>query len=94
MRTRYLFVYVLVCDALMIFGGVPLLRATWLAVVHHAARATLIELLAANMALLVLCLAGFFASAVAGTRGLQFAFRRFSRSSARPKQAWLSRSRI
>lgn len=94
MRTRYLFVYVIVCDLLMVFGGVPLVRLTWLAIVHHASRGTLIELLAANLALLVLCLAGFFASAIAGTRGVRFAFMRFSRSSARPRSGSLSRSRL
>ncbi len=87
MRTRYLIGFVVVCDMFMFFAGVPLERASWLAVTYHRGDARLVGmLLAANLALLAICLLGFYASALAGTRGVRFALTRFSRIYAQPRR--------
>ena len=86
MKTRYLLVFVVCCDVLMFFVGIPLERATWLAIAHHVHdRHVLVGLLAANVGLFALCVGAFFATALASTRGVQYALRRFSRAYARPR---------
>lgn len=88
MRTRYLIAFVVLCDLLMMLAGVPLERASWLAVAHHSADRTLLSaLLVGNLALLAVCLLGFYACAVAGARGVRFAFTRFfARIYAQPRR--------
>ena len=77
MRTRYLVAFVVCCDLVMLFAGVPLERATWLALAHQAHdRRLLLTMLAANLVLFGVCICGFVAMAVAATRGLRFALGR------------------
>ena len=79
MKTRYLCGFVLASDAVMLLGGVPLMRYTWLAIARQADTSVLLLLLVANLTLLGLCLCAMLASAVAAQRGARFAFTRLSR---------------
>ena len=86
MKTRYLLGFVLICDALMLFGGIPLERTTWDALAHHRQdRELLLTLLAANLALFGLCVCALLATAIAGSRGIVFAVRHFAKVFAQPR---------
>ena len=85
MKTRSLVAIVVLCDVLMAVAGIPLVRLTWLALTQHRHDTELLRLLlGANLVMLAVCLFGFFATAIAGTRCAMFVFRRFSTSFARP----------
>ena len=73
MRTRDLVALVVICDAIVLFAGVPLERASWLAVTQHEHdRRVLVELLCANVLLMGVCLLGFSAAAAASVRGFRW----------------------
>ena len=87
MRTWFLVATVVVCDIVMVFLGVPLVRATWLAITQSRDdRHLLIMLLAANLTLMCIACAGFGAAAVLSARGVRFVFTRFARAYERPTQ--------
>jgi hypothetical protein len=84
-RTRYLCACVAITDAAVIFGGVPLQRVSWSTAMQPDPDAhTVLMLIAANVALLVVALIGLSAAAILGRRGVRFAFKRVSKSFARP----------
>lgn len=87
MPTWFLIATVVVCDFMMVLFGIPLVRATWLAIKQsHDDRHLLVMLLIANLTLMCIACVGFAAAAVASARGVRFVFRRFARASVRPRQ--------
>jgi len=84
-KTRDLLVFVVVCDVFMAAAGIPLERVTLRAIAHPTDRHTLAMLLAANIALFVVCVGGFLATTIAGSRGLHYAVTRFAKSFARSR---------
>ena len=87
MPTWSLLATVVVCDFVMVLFGIPLVRATWVALTQaRDDRHLLIMLLIANLTLMCIACVGFAAAAVASARGVRFVFRRFARASARPRQ--------
>ena len=71
-RARFLFAVVVVADLTIILGGIPLLRDTYLALSYRATDATLLlQLLVANLALLLLVIAAMFACGMLGARAMR-----------------------
>jgi len=85
MKTAYLLAIVVFCDAIVLFFGLPLERATWNAIAHDRGnRHLLVVLLVGNVTLFWVCIAGFIATSIAASRGVRFAIRRFSKASGQP----------
>lgn len=92
-RARFLFLVVVAADVTIIFGGIPLLRYTYLALAQRAGDVPLLlQLLVANLSLMLLVVAAMFAWGMLGARALSRAFR-YSRSSVRPIPASQTRYR-
>lgn len=93
-RTRYLCAYMALADATLALGAAPLLRLTWLAIAQrHADSALLVELLAANLALLAIVLAAMMASGAAGMRLARTVVTHSSRVFSQPSRALQMRAR-
>jgi len=84
-RARFLFVVIVLADLTIVLGGVPLLRETYLAL---AARATdvplLLQLLVANLSMMLLVLAAMFAWGMLGVRFVRGVLTYSPRSSEPP----------
>lgn len=84
-RTRFLLLTILAADITIAFGGIPLLRYTWVALAQRAQDAALLtQLLAANLTMLLLVLSAMAACGIVGARVISLALRRFPIFSALP----------
>ncbi|HEX5275616.1 MAG TPA: hypothetical protein VFW34_10105 [Candidatus Rubrimentiphilum sp.] len=93
-RARFLFVVIVAADVTVVFGGIPLLRDTYVALAQHAGDVPLLlQLLVANLSMMLLVVAAMFAWGMLGARALNGAFRYLPRSSARPIRASQTRYR-
>lgn len=71
-RKRFLFAVVVAADLTIIFGGLPLLRYTYVALSRHVTDATVLsQLLVANVAMLLLVIAAMFAWGMLGARAIR-----------------------
>lgn len=87
-RTRFLFAVIVVADLTIVLGGIPLLRYTYLALEAHAGNVPLLlQLLFANLSMMLLVLAAMFACGMLGVRAVRGAFRYAPRFSAPPIRA-------
>ena len=85
MKTRQLLIFVVICDLFMAAAGIPLERVTLKVLAHPHDRPTIVLLLIANLALFAICVCGFLATSIAGTRGVRYAITRFSKVYARSR---------
>lgn len=93
-RSRFLFAVVVAADMTIVLGGIPLLRDTYLALRQHATDVPLLlQLLVANLSLLLLAIAAMFAWGILGVRVVSGAFRYSPRFSAQPIRASRTRYR-
>jgi len=93
-RARFLFVVVVVADVTIVLGGVPLLRYTYLALAQRATDVPLLlQLLVANMSMMLLVVGAMLAWGMLGARAVSSAFRYSPRSSAQPIRALQTRYR-
>jgi hypothetical protein len=84
-RARFLFVVIVAADVTAVFGGIPLLRYTYLALAQRAGDVPLLlQLLVANLSMMLLVVAAMFAWGMLGARVLSGTFTYFPRSSAQP----------
>ncbi len=84
-RARFLFVVIVAADVTAVFGGIPLLRYTYLALAQRAGDVPLLlQLLVANLTMLLLVVAAMFAWGILGARVVSGAFRYSPRSYAPP----------
>ena len=70
-RARFLFAVVVVADMTILLCGIPLLHDTYLALSQRAGDAQLLQLLAANVAMLLLMIGAMLAWGMLGARVLQ-----------------------
>ena len=81
-------------DVTAVFGGIPLLRYTYMALAQRAGDVPLLlQLLVANLSLMLLVVAAMLAWGMLGARALNGAFRYSPRSSAQPIPASQTRYR-
>ena|SRR5437588_480599 len=93
-RARFLFVIIVAADVTIVLGGIPLLRYTYLALQQRAGDVPLLlQLLVANLSLMLLVVAAMFACGMLGVRALNMAFMYSPRSSAQPIPASQMRRR-
>jgi hypothetical protein len=86
--TQFLFAVIVAADATIVFGGIPLLRYTYLALSEHATDVSLLlQLLVANMTLLLLCVAAMWACGMLGIRAVRGVFRLVPIVFSRPSRA-------
>jgi hypothetical protein len=94
LRARFLFAVIVAADVTIILSGIPLLRYTYLAVQQRAGDIPLlVQLLVANMSLLLLVTAAMSACGMLGACAVRGALRYSPRFSARPIQASQTRYR-
>ncbi len=92
-RARFLFMVVGAADVTIVLGGIPLLRDTYLALEQRAGDVPLLlQLLVANLSLMLLVVAATFACGMLSVRAVT-AFRYSPRSSAQPIRALQTRYR-
>ncbi len=92
-RARFLFMVVGVADVTIVLGGIPLLRDTYLALEQRAGDVPLLlQLLVANLSLMLLVVGAMFACGMLGVRAVA-GFRYSPRSSAQPIRALQTRYR-
>ncbi len=93
-RARFLFLVIVAADVTAIVGGIPLLRYTYLALAQRAGDVPLLlQLLVANLSMMLLVVAAMLAWGMLGARALSGAFTYSPRSSARPILASQTRYR-
>lgn len=70
-RARFLFAMIVLADVTIVIGGIPLLRYTYLAISQRAGdMPLLLQLLLANIAMLLLVTAAMFACGMLGVRAV------------------------
>ncbi len=93
-RARFLLVVVLAADVTIVLGGVPLLRDTYLALAQRATDVSLLlQLLVANMSLMLLVVGAMLAWGMLGVRAVSGAFTYSPISFGPPTQASRTRFR-
>ena len=77
-RARFLLAVIVAADTTIVIGGIPLLRYTYMAVSERAGdMPLLIQLLLANIAMLLLMTGAMFASGMLGMRAVRYSPRFF-----------------
>jgi hypothetical protein len=93
-RSRFLFAVVVASDVTIILGGIPLLRDTYLALQERAGDVPLLlQLLVANVSLMLLVMAAMFACGMLGVRAVRGAVTYSPRFFAPPIRASQTRYR-
>lgn|GEM_PF-5311877 len=75
-RARFLFAMIVLADVTIVIGGIPLLRDTYVALSERAGdMPLLLQLLSANVAMLLLLTAAMFACGMLGVRAVSLVMR-------------------